>query len=96
MSQMGVFVIPEAPSPDAAVETPQAARRGGPVRIAILDNSKSNADHLLEMLMERLQREVPVASVLKLRKPTAGLPMPKEVMDQLIREADCVVTAMAD
>ncbi len=96
MSQMGIFVIPEAPQPSVVAAAKQAGRRSGPIRIAILDNSKSNADHLLDMLMQRLQREVTVASVLRLRKPTAGLPMPKDVMDQLIREADCVVTAMAD
>ena len=96
MSQSAVFVIPEAPAPVQVGEGPQAKKPPRQIRLGILDNSKGNADHLLAMIVEMVKAEVPVASVLSLRKPTAGLPAPAEILDQLTREVDCVVTAMAD
>ena len=40
------IIVPEAPAP--AAQTPQAhrARKGAGLRLGLLDNSKSNADHL--------------------------------------------------
>jgi hypothetical protein len=43
-----------------------------------------------------MKASVPVASVVSLRKPSVSRPATAEVLDQLAREADVVVSAMAD
>ena len=90
------LVVPEAPVPEAAVagESRKAGKNG--LRLGILDNSKSNADHLLRFILEGVKAAVPVASVVSLRKGIFSLPAPAEILDQLATEADFVVTAMAD
>ncbi len=92
-----VFLIsPEAPvrQGDAAGEQREVA--GGAVRLAILDNSKSNADHLLRMIIEGVKKELPVQSVVSLRKPNPSTPATGAMLDQIEKEADFVVSAMAD
>lgn len=96
MSQSAIFAIPEAPAPAPVGDGPQAKKPPKQIRLGVLDNSKGNADHLLAMIVDLVKAKVPIASVLNLRKPTAGLPAPAEILDQLTREVDCVVTAMAD
>ncbi len=46
--------------------------------------------------MAGIKAQVPVASVVSLRKGSVSLPAPKELLDQLAAEADFVVSAMAD
>ena len=70
------------------------ARSG--VRLGVLENGKANAGHLLRFLVEGIKAAVPVASVVMLRKSRPSEPAPKEILDQLTAEADCVVSAMAD
>lgn len=91
-----VLVIPEAPVPvaAAAAETRKAGKSG--LRLGVLDNSKGNADHLLRFIVEGVKAAVPIASVVMTRKGSVSLPAPADVLDQLTREADFVVSAMAD
>ena len=92
-----LLVVPEAPVQQAAAATTQRAIGGGKgLRVGILDNSKSNADHLLNMLVAALQAQTSVASVIALRKPPPSLPAEAHVLDKLAEEADVVVSAMAD
>jgi len=91
-----VFVIPEAPFPSNAEVAVKAKAGNKLIRLGVLDNTKGNADHLLDLMVERVQSRVSIDSVLRLKKPTAGLPAPADVMDRLTQEVDCVVTAMAD
>ena len=70
--------------------------KGTGLRIGTLDNSKSNADHLLRMLIEGLQAQTQVASVVSLRKPSVSEPASAKVLDRLAAEADVVISAMAD
>lgn len=91
-----LLVVPEAPVQQAAASTSQRAIGGKGLRIGILDNSKSNADHLLNMLVAGLQSQMNVASVVALRKPTPSLPAEAGVLDKLAEEADVVISAMAD
>jgi len=91
------LVVPEAPAPGAGVGTVSARRiekRG--IRLGVLDNSKGNADHLLRFVVEAVKAQVPIASVVSLRKGSVSLPAPAEILDQLEKEADVVVSAMAD
>ena len=96
MARKVLLVVPEAPASDgtAKVDERRIDKRG--IRLGVLDNSKGNADHLLQFMLERVKAEVAVESVVLLRKATVNLPAPADMLDQLAREADVVVTAMAD
>src|SRR3954470_20039408 len=90
-----LFVVPEAPAPGAtAVVNERDVSKGG-IRLGVLDNSKGNADHLLRFIVDRIRSEVPVASVVSLRKASVSLPAPADILDTLPKEADVVVSAMA-
>lgn len=91
-----LWVSPEAP-PRQTVDAERNRLSGAKaLRIGILDNAKSNADHLLNMLVESLQTETPVASVIRRRKPGPAFAAKAEILDELVREADLVISAMAD
>jgi hypothetical protein len=90
------LVVPEAPVPVAAAAAASRKSDARGLRFGVLDNSKGNADHLLRFIVEGVKAAVPVASVLMTRKGSVSLPAPGEIIDQLAREADFVVTAMAD
>ena len=96
MSQKVLLVVPEAPAPGAAaaVDERRIDKRG--IRLGVLDNSKGNADHLLRFIVDSVKSTVPVASIVSLRKASVSLPAPAEILDRLAREADVVVSAMAD
>lgn len=96
MTNKITLVVPEAPVQQAAATTTQRAISANGLRLGILDNSKSNADHLLKMLVEGVKAQMAVDSVVSLRKPTPSLPADPKVLDQLAEEADVVISAMAD
>jgi hypothetical protein len=89
------LISPEAPPPQG-VAAGEQRKIGATLRIGTLDNSKSNADHLLALLIEQVSRELPVASVTRLRKANPSTPAPAQMLDQLEAECDFVVSAMAD
>jgi len=95
MSESAMWIIPEAPPPEGTSLTGERKAKGG-LRLGILDNSKSNADHLLAMIVEGVKSALPVESVVILRKPSAAAGADSHVLDQLVEEADCVISAMAD
>ena len=66
------------------------------LRIGLLDNSKANADHLLNMIADRVKKEFNVANVVMQRKPRASSPAIADVIETLTRETDFVISAMAD
>jgi hypothetical protein len=98
MTHRITLVTPDAPAqshpPGALVAQRKIEKRG--IRLGVLDNSKGNADHLLAMIVEGVRAEVPVASVVSLRKPHVTFPASGAMLDQLAAEADFVVSAMAD
>ena len=96
MKQKITLVVPEAPAPAAQASVAHRAMGDTGLRLGVLDNGKGNADHLLKLLVDEARLAVPVASVVMLRKSSPALPAPAEVLDQLAREADYVLTAMAD
>ena len=90
------IVVPEAPM-EAAVELKAGRKLGsGGIRLGVLDNSKSNADHLLDLIVEGVKKEFKVDSVVVKRKPASSRPATDELLDELAKEADLVVSAMAD
>ena len=91
-----LWVSPEAPAQKTVGAERHSLSNEGALRLGILDNAKSNADHLLEMLVESLQAATPVSSVIRRRKPGPAFPAKPEILDDLAREADFVISAMAD
>ena len=98
MNRKVTLVTPDAPPPKPARAPEVTRRKLDPkgIRLGVLDNSKGNADHLLAMIVEGVRAEIPVKSVVSLRKPHVTFPATKEVLDQLEAEADVVISAMAD
>jgi len=89
-------VSPQGPVPAAqAIQLEDRPPVAG-IRLGILDNSKGNADHLLGFLVEAVRRELPVTAVVKRRKPASSRPADASVIDDLARESDFVISAMAD
>ena len=97
MSRKVILVVPEAPPVQAAAGAERRRLSTAGVRLGILDNSKGNADHLLKLVVEGVQKtDVPIKSIVSLRKGSVSLPAPGEIIEQLAREADVVLSAMAD
>ena len=98
MNQTVRLVIPAAPSPAQSPDAKITQRRVSEksIRLGVLDNSKGNADHLLKMIVEGVRAQVPLASITFTRKPYVSMAAPPEILDQLAREADVVISAMAD
>lgn len=90
-----LLLKPEEPTPDSQAEATSALGDRA-LKLGILDNGKSNADHLLRMVVDGLKAALPIASVTWLRKASASLKATPETLDQLTRECNFVLTAMAD
>jgi hypothetical protein len=90
------IVVPEAPM-EQAVQLESGRKLGsGGIRLGVLDNSKANADHLLNLIVEGVKKELKVDSVVFKRKPASSAPATEQILDELAKEADLVVSAMAD
>jgi hypothetical protein len=88
--------------PDAPMRTETATRLGphlarvNAARLGILDNAKANADALLDVLVDELRSRYGLELAIARRKAYPTYPAPKELIDELARVADCVVTAIGD
>lgn len=91
------WIIPEAPEPRAqATAAAMQQERGAAVfRLGLLDNTKDNAKKLLELIAAQVRAEMPIEVILR-TKDNAATGATPELLDELAREADCVLTAMAD
>ena len=96
MNDSVTWIIPVAPPPATAQREAHRPLGKSGVRLGILDNAKGNADHLLGMIIDGVRAQLPVVSVVSLRKPGPASGATTEVLDQLTAEADFVVSAMAD
>jgi hypothetical protein len=90
------IVVPEAPMEEAAQLKAERKLAGSGIRLGVLDNSKANADYLLELIVDGVRKELSVDSVVFKRKPASSRPATEEILDSLAKEADLVVSAMAD
>jgi len=90
------LVTPDAPMEDVAQLKPDRKLGSGGIRLGVLDNSKGNADHLLNFIVEGVKKEFQVDSVVMKRKPASSRPATDQILDELAKEADIVVSAMAD
>lgn len=93
------WINPEAkepPAPGERIVSGGATLTGSSqLRIGLLDNTKDNAHMLLQLIGERVRQEFD-AEILHRRKGNATVGAQEELLDELVREADCILTAMAD
>jgi hypothetical protein len=90
------IVAPDAPpEPAAKLESNRKIGTTG-IRLGVLDNTKANADHLLNLIVEGVKKEFNVESVVYKRKPASSRPASDQILDELAEEADLVISAMAD
>ena len=89
-------VVPDAPVEDVARLKSNRTLGDRGIRLGVLDNSKANADHLLNFLIESVKNELKVDSVVIKRKPASSGPATDQLLDELAKEADLVISAVAD
>ncbi len=90
------LVTPDAPMEDIAQLDANRPLGAAGIRLGVLDNTKANAGHLLNFIIEGVKKEFKVDAVVMTRKATSSAPAADAILDQLAREADLVVSAMAD
>jgi len=90
------LVAPDAPLEEVAQLKADRKLSDKGIRLGVLDNSKGNADHLLNFIVEGVKQEFKVDSVVVKRKPASSAGATPRILDELAREADLVVSAMAD
>ena len=70
-----------------------ASLRGA--RVALIDNSKHNADRFLDTLATLLVRDHGVATIERYRKVSASVPTPPETLRRLLEGSDAAVHGVA-
>ena len=90
------LVVPDAPLDEVAQVKPDRILGTHGIRLGVLDNSKGNADHLLNFIVEGVKNEFKVDSVVVKRKSASSAGATPQILDELAKEADLVVSAMAD
>jgi len=93
---MTYLVVPEAPMEEAVQLKAGRKLNENGIRLGVLDNSKSNADHLLALIVDGVKRDFKVNSAVVKRKPASSRPATAALLDELANEADLVICAMAD
>ena len=64
--------------------------------VGLIDNHKRNSNVYLEELGQLLRAHYGVARVVTYRKLSQSMPTPDAVLDQLARECDAIIHAVAD
>lgn len=65
-------------------------------RVVLLDNSKANSEPILRAIARILDAELGLGEVVHLRKHSASLPPRPEVLAEVHRHADVVITGVGD
>ena len=65
-------------------------------RLGVIDDSKRNADVLLEELVELLRTRYEIAEVKWHRKPSASRPADPAAIKELVENCDSVIIAIGD
>jgi hypothetical protein len=66
------------------------------VRLGLLGNSKLNADNVLLALGDLVHEQYALKSVFVRSKPSFGKPAPDEIVEDMLRNADVVITGVGD
>lgn len=86
-------MVPDAPAEDVAQLKSSRTLGNRGIRLGVLDNSKANADHLLNLIIEGVKKEFKVDSVVVKRKPASSGPATDQVLDELAKDADSTTHA---
>lgn len=66
------------------------------VRLGLLGNSKLNADAVLQAVGDLLKEQFAIESVYMRSKPTFSKPADDELVDEMIRHSDVLITGVGD
>ena len=64
--------------------------------ITLLDISKAKGDHLLDRVEELLRERVHPRAIIRRKKPTFARPAPDDLRQEILRNSDAVIEALAD
>jgi hypothetical protein len=91
-----LVVNPAAEDATAPRATASRLRALAGARLALIDNSKHNADAFLDALQARLIRDHGVRSIARYRKASPSVPTPPEILERLRASCDALVHGVAD
>jgi hypothetical protein len=66
------------------------------VRVGLLGNSKLNADAVLLAISDLLKERYAVESVFVRSKPTFSKPATDEMIDEMVKNSDVIITGVGD
>ena len=64
--------------------------------ITLLDISKAKGDHLLDRLEELLRERARPKAIVRKKKPTFARPAPESLREEIARDTDVLIEALAD
>ena len=64
--------------------------------ITLLDISKAKGNHLLDRVEELLRERAHPREILRRKKPTFARPAPEDLRQQILKQSDAVIEALAD
>jgi hypothetical protein len=64
--------------------------------ITLLDISKAKGDHLLDRIEELLRERARPKAIVRRKKPTFARPAPEPLREEIARETDVLIEALAD
>jgi hypothetical protein len=65
-------------------------------RVTLLDISKAKGSHLLDRVEELLRERFHPRAIVRLRKPTYARPAPEDLRQEILKNSDAVIEALAD
>jgi len=74
---------------------PRPATLDGKV-ITLLDISKAKGDHLLDRIEELLRERAKPKAIIRKKKPTFARPAPPPLREEIARDTDVLIEALAD
>jgi hypothetical protein len=96
MSRTMQVYEPVAPCLTQARQAPQSLDRLSGKVIGFIDNSKPNFNYLVEDLSQILTEKHGVKRVIQRRKRSASQGAPDAVMNELVEQADAIITGSGD
>lgn len=64
--------------------------------ITLLDISKAKGNHLLDRVEELLRERAHPKEILRRKKPTFARPAPEDLRQEILKQSDAVIEALAD
>jgi len=95
----GVIIDPTVRRGGGAAVVPTDAQRPptlSGLRVALLGNTKRNADVILDAVGLQLAERFDLAGLVRLTKTQFAMPLPDELVEELVREADVVLIGVGD